>query len=158
MHSFLSSQCPFKGTREPNKLTCPQLSGFVSQLVEHCTAIAEVMGTNPVKAAWIFQMSTRYKCEDYFSLSYGPLNWPPDSHRARTISELQVALEGNFGFVQDKSDLKSASDKKIVRKDTVALENKICEQNITPCCPSTNRDTRDLKMFSADEDVRRKKV
>ena len=24
----------------------------------------------------------------------------------------QVALEGNFGFVQDKSDLKSASDKK----------------------------------------------
>ena len=25
----------------------------------------------------------------------------------------QVALEGNFGFVQDKSDLKSASDKKI---------------------------------------------
>lgn len=46
----------------------------------------------------------------------------------------QVALEGNFGFVQDKSDLKSASGKKIVRKATVALENKICEQNITPCC------------------------
>ena len=75
-----------------------------------------------------------------------------------TICKGQVALEGNFGFVQDKSDLKSASDKKIVRKATVALENKTCEQNITPCCPSTNRDTRDLKMFSADEDVRRKKV
>ena len=46
----------------------------------------------------------------------------------------QVALEDNFRFVQDKSDLKSASDKKFVWKATVALENKICEQNITPCC------------------------
>ena len=46
----------------------------------------------------------------------------------------QVALQGNFGFVQDKSDLKSASDKNIVRKATVALDHKICEQNITPCC------------------------
>ena len=45
----------------------------------------------------------------------------------------QVALEDNFRFVEDKSDLKSASDKKFVRKATVALENKICEQNITPC-------------------------
>ena len=35
------------------------------------------------------------------------------------------ALEGNFRFVQDKSDLKSDSDKKFVRKATVALENKI---------------------------------
>ena len=46
----------------------------------------------------------------------------------------QVALEGNFRFVQDKSDFKSASDKKFVREATVALENKICEQNTTPCC------------------------
>ena len=46
----------------------------------------------------------------------------------------QVALEGNFRFVLDKSDLKSASDKKFVRKATVALKNKICEQNTTPCC------------------------
>ena len=46
----------------------------------------------------------------------------------------RVALEGNFRFVQDKSDLKSASDKKFVRKATVALENKICEQNTMPCC------------------------
>ena len=46
----------------------------------------------------------------------------------------QVALEGNFRFVLDKSDLKSASDKKFVRKATVALQNKICEQNTTPCC------------------------
>lgn len=40
----------------------------------------------------------------------------------------QVALEDNFRFVVDKSDLKSASDKTFA---TVAFENKICEQNIT---------------------------
>ena len=43
-------------------------------------------------------------------------------------------MEANFRFVQDKSDLKSASDKTFVRKATVALENKICEQNTTSCC------------------------
>ena len=50
------------------------------------------------------------------------------------LTKGQVALEGNFGFVLDKSDLKSASDKKSVRKATVALQNKICEQNTTPGC------------------------
>ena len=49
------------------------------------------------------------------------------------VNKGQVALEGNFRFVLDKSDLKSASDKKFVRKATVALKNKICEQNTTPC-------------------------
>ena len=36
-------------------------------------------------------------------------------------SKGQVALEDNFRFVLDKSDLKWASDKKFVRKATVAL-------------------------------------
>ena len=36
--SFIES---FTGTNEPNKLTCSQLSGFVAQLAEHCTGIAE---------------------------------------------------------------------------------------------------------------------
>ena len=47
---------------------------------------------------------------------------------------IQVALEGKFTFVQDKFDLKSASDKKFVPKATVALENKICEKNTTMNC------------------------
>ena len=34
------------------------MHGFIAQLVEHCTGIAEVMGTNPVGAALIFQVST----------------------------------------------------------------------------------------------------
>jgi len=44
------------------------------------------------------------------------------------------ALEGNFRFVLDKSDLKSPSVKNFVGKATVARENKICEQNTMPCC------------------------
>ena len=35
------------------------------------------------------------------------------------ITKGQVALEGNFRFVLDKFDLKSASDKKFVRRATV---------------------------------------
>ena len=59
----------------------------------------------------------------------------------------QVALEANFRFVQDKSDFKSASDKKFVWEATVALENKICEQNTTPCCEREVPSTFDI--FSA---------
>ena len=33
------------GTNEPNKLTCSQLSRFITQLVERCTGIADVMGS-----------------------------------------------------------------------------------------------------------------
>ena len=84
------------------------------------------------------------------------------------LTKGQVALEGNFGLVLDKSDLKSASDKKIVRKATVALQNKICEQNTTPCCErlviSAHSWTKSFSssllhlswafLFSADEDAR----
>ena len=42
----------------------------------------------------------------------------------RSISAV-LPLENNFRFVQDESDLKSASDKKFVQEATVALENKI---------------------------------
>ena len=40
----------FTGAHEPNKLTCSQLSDVIAQLVEHCTGIAEVMGSNVVEA------------------------------------------------------------------------------------------------------------
>ena len=65
-------------------------------------------------------------------------NWTQSDDRLKIrqrqlATKGQVALEGNFRFVLDKSDLKSASDKKFVRKATVALKNKICEQNTTPC-------------------------
>ena len=34
--------------------------GLVDQLVEHCTGIAEVMGSNPVQTCIFFQASFRY--------------------------------------------------------------------------------------------------
>ena len=46
--------------------------GLLAQLVEHCTGIAEVMGSNPVQA-WIFFrpyfhycLSSAHYCEDHF--------------------------------------------------------------------------------------------
>ena len=62
--------------------------------------------------------------------------WLGQNYHNRYLWDIkgQVALEGNCRFLPDKSDLKSASDKKFVRKATVALQNKICEQNTTPCC------------------------
>ena len=44
-----------------NKLTCSQLSGFIARLVEHCIGVAEVIGSNPFEATWIFQVSPGYK-------------------------------------------------------------------------------------------------
>ena len=63
----------------------------------------------------------------------------------------QVALEDNFRFVVDKSDLKSASDKKFA---TVAFENitSCCERRAIfreaafTCSQPQNHDTRDLKI------------
>ena len=35
---------------ELNKLTLLPMCGFIAQLVEHCTSVAEVMGSNPIEA------------------------------------------------------------------------------------------------------------
>ena len=40
---------------QPNKLICSQLFGFIAQLIQHCTGIAQVMGSNPVGATRSFQ-------------------------------------------------------------------------------------------------------
>ena len=50
---------------EPKKLTCPQLNGFIAQLLEHCSSIAEVMGSNPVEVTWV---STRPNCLKFVQL------------------------------------------------------------------------------------------
>ena len=50
--SFLSSR-----ENELNKLTSLPVYGFIAQLVEHRTGIAEVTGSNPVEAL-IFQASS----------------------------------------------------------------------------------------------------
>ena len=49
---FTWSHCT--GRYELNKLTLLPMCGFIAQLVEHRTGIAEVMGSNPVEALFFF--------------------------------------------------------------------------------------------------------
>ena len=57
-----------------NLLQICEVGGLLAQLVEHCTSIAEVMGSNPVQA-WIFFrpsfhycLSSVHNCEDRFHI------------------------------------------------------------------------------------------
>ena len=63
------------GRYELNKLTSLPMCGFIAQLVEHCTGIAEVTGSNPVEALIFFRLllssclNWKIHCEDHSSLS-----------------------------------------------------------------------------------------
>ena len=46
------------GRYELNKLASLPMCGFIAQLVEHRTGIAEVTGSNPVEALIFFQASS----------------------------------------------------------------------------------------------------
>ena len=58
-----------------NKLTLLPMCGFIAQLVEHRTGIAEVMGSNPVEALIFFRLllssclNWKIYCDDHNSLS-----------------------------------------------------------------------------------------
>ena len=63
------------GRYEVNKLTSLPMCGFIAQLVEHRTGIAEVTGSNPVEALIFFRLllssclNWKIHCEDHCSLS-----------------------------------------------------------------------------------------
>ena len=64
------------GRNELNKLTLLSMCGFIAQLVEHRTGIAEVMGSNPVEALIFFFrlllsncLNWKIYCDDHTSLS-----------------------------------------------------------------------------------------
>ena len=63
------------GRHELNKLTSLPMCGFIAQLAEHRTGIAEVMGLNPVEALIFFQASPfdcsnwKINCDVHSSLS-----------------------------------------------------------------------------------------
>ena len=64
-------------TQELNKLTSLLMCGFIAQLVEHRTGIAEVTGSNPVEALLFFRLllsnsnwlNCKIYCDDHSSLS-----------------------------------------------------------------------------------------
>ena len=63
------------GRYELNKLTSLPICGFIAQLVEHRTGIAEVTGSNPVEALIFFRLllsnclNWKIHCDDHSSLS-----------------------------------------------------------------------------------------
>ena len=70
---FTSLHCT--GKYELNKLTWLPMCGFIAQLVEHRTGIAEVMGSNPVEALIFFFrlllsncLNWKIYCDDHTSL------------------------------------------------------------------------------------------
>ena len=73
---FTSLHCTEKN--ELNKLTSLPMCGFIAQLVEHRTGIAEVMGSNPVEALIFFRLllsnclNWKIYCDDHSSLHLQP--------------------------------------------------------------------------------------
>ena len=70
--NFTSFHCT--GRYELNKLTSLPMCGFIAQVVEHCTGIAEVTGSNPIEALIFFRLLSDYLnwkiyCDDHSSLS-----------------------------------------------------------------------------------------
>ena len=69
---FTSLHCT--GKYELNKLTSLPMCGFIAQLVEHRTGIAEVTGSNPVEALIFFGLllsnclNWKIYCDDHSSL------------------------------------------------------------------------------------------
>ena len=74
-YSFTSFHCT--GRYELNKLTSLPMCGFIAQLIEHRTGIAEVTDSNPVEALIFFFFrlllsncsNWRIYCDDHSSLS-----------------------------------------------------------------------------------------
>ena len=70
---FSSFHCT--GRNELNELTSLPMCGFIAQLVEHRTGVAEVTGSNPVEALIFFRLllsnclNWKIYCDDHFSLS-----------------------------------------------------------------------------------------
>ena len=71
--NFTSFHCT--GRYELNKLTSLPMCGFIAQLVEHLTGIAEVTGSNPIEALSFFRLllsnclNWKIYCDDHSSLS-----------------------------------------------------------------------------------------
>ena len=67
-HVYFTS---FHRRYELNKLTSLTMCGFIAQLIEHRTGIAEVTGSNPVEALIFFLLGFFFPiyCDDHSSLS-----------------------------------------------------------------------------------------
>ena len=77
MNYFIYASQPVTphGRNELDKLTLLPVCGFIAQLVEHHTGIAEVMGSNPIVQSPDFLrllfncLNWKVNCDDHSSLS-----------------------------------------------------------------------------------------
>ena len=81
------------GRYELNKLTSLPMCSFIAQLVEHCTRIAEVMGSNPVEAL-IFSGFFLLKLENLLRWSFLTLI----SNRSSNISIISYNYTSHHGL------------------------------------------------------------
>ena len=74
-----------------SQLTSLPMCGFIAQLVEHRTGIAEVTGSNPVEVLIFFQASLfqllklEFRCEDHISPSQSRLSYVAKNTTKRRV-------------------------------------------------------------------------
>ena len=75
VHIIFICFIPFTGTMNSTNWPAPNVWVFIAQLVEHCSANAEVMGSNPVEASKTFFgfncdcLNRNHKCDDHIFIS-----------------------------------------------------------------------------------------
>ena len=87
-------QGQFIWRNELNKLTLLPMCGFIAQLVEHRTGIAEVMGSNPVEALIFFFQASSFQLLKLENLLRR-------SHFTFTSETLKIVLNGIWTRVLD---------------------------------------------------------
>ena len=94
--NFTSFHCT--GRYELDKLTSLPMNGFIAQLVEHRTSIAEVTGSNPVETLIFFRLllsnclNWKIYCDDHSSLSKGRSDTHCKIKETLLIQELKPTL------------------------------------------------------------------
>ena len=134
------------GRYELNKMTSLPMCGFIAQLVEHRTGIAEVTGSNPVEALIFFRLllssclNWKIHCEDHSSLS---------SMTAVQIYELFHIYLHHLGkvckFMALSKTLKDLSQKKKHNRTTEKNEN-VSHRRLSACTVLTS-----LSAYSLDQ-------
>ena len=105
--NFTSFHCT--GRHELNKLTSLPMCGFIAQLVEHRTGMAEVTGSNPVEALIFFRLllsnclNWKIYCDDHSSLSI--TEYVIFFQLAVIIFFLSLLAAGIYGALQVESGL-----------------------------------------------------
>ena len=94
------------GRYELNKLTSLPKCGFKTHLVEHRTGIAEVTGSNPVEALFLFSgffLNSKNYCDDHASLS--PLHSTLKNEATVPVDcEMNVSCRNPIGDTKGKKN------------------------------------------------------